>query len=177
VTDRPNLAEANMIESKYLKDTVQNIQQLFTIPALKHFETKNLGKMLNLSKIRKYEDGEQIITEGDRDPWLYFLLAGEVRVTKDGEDISTLNRVGDIFGEMRLLDTLSRSASVFAVGKTTCLAVNTEAQDRIPSEDENTNFLILLYRVLAEYVSIRLRLSNEELVKTKKQLKALMEKQ
>ena len=166
-----------MIESKYLKDTVQNIQQLFGIPALKHFETKNLGKMLNLSKIRKYEDGEQIIIEGDRDPWLYFLLDGEVRVTKDGEDISTLNRMGDIFGEMRLLDSLSRSASVFAVGKTTCLAVNTEATDRIPSEDENTNFLILLYRVLAEYVSIRLRLSNEELVKTRKQLKALTDKQ
>ncbi|MBW1840665.1 MAG: cyclic nucleotide-binding domain-containing protein [Deltaproteobacteria bacterium] len=166
-----------MIESKYLKDTVQNIQQLFTIPALKNFETKNLGKMLNLSKIRKYEDGEQIIKEGDRDPWLYFLLSGEVRVTKEGEDIITLNKVGDIFGEMRLLDSLSRSASVVAVGTTTCLAVNIEAPDRVPSEDENTNFLILLYRVLAEYVSIRLRLSNEELVKTKKQLKALMEKE
>ena len=162
-----------MIESKYLQDTVQNIQQLFAIPALKHFETKNLGKMLRLSKIRKYEDGEQIIKEGDTDPWIYFLLSGEVRVHKKGEDIITLNQMGEIFGEMRLLDSLSRSASVYAVGKTACLAVNISAGDRIPSEDENTNLLILLYRVFAEYVSMRLRLSNEELVKAKKQLKEL----
>jgi CRP/FNR family cyclic AMP-dependent transcriptional regulator len=162
-----------MIESKYLQDTVQNIQQLFSIPALKNFETKNLGKMLRLSKIRKYDDGEPIITEGDTDPWLYFLLSGEVRVQKKDEDIITLNQIGDIFGEMRLLDSLSRSASVFSVGKTACLAVNIAADDRLPSQDENTNFLILLYRVLAEYVSVRLRLSNEELVKAKKQIKEL----
>jgi len=47
-----------MHESKYLKDTIQNIQQLFAIPALRDFETKNLGQMIRLSKIRQYEDGE-----------------------------------------------------------------------------------------------------------------------
>jgi len=164
-----------MIESKYLKDDIQNIQKLFAIPALKNVETENLGKMIRLSKIRQYEDGEQIIVEGDLDPWLYFLLSGEVRVQKKGIDICTMNRMGDFFGEMRLLDHLSRSASVCAVGKTICLAVNTSGVEKVPSDDENTNFLILLYRVFAEYVSIRLRLSNEELVKTKNQLQQLME--
>ena len=164
-----------MIESKYLKDDIQNIQKLFAIPALKNFETKNLGEMIRLSKIRQYEDGETIIKEGDVDPWLYFLLSGVVKIQKDGVDISTLSQMGEIFGEMRLLDSLSRSASVFSVGKTVCLAVNTSATDRISSDDENTNFLIMLYRVFAEYVSLRLRISNEELVKTKRQLKQLVE--
>jgi len=164
-----------MIESKYLKDDIQNIQKLFAIPALKNFETKNLGEMIRLSKIRQYEDGETIIKEGDVDPWLYFLLSGAVKIQKDGVDISTLSQMGEIFGEMRLLDSLSRSASVFSVGKTVCLAVNTSATDRISSDDENTNFLIMLYRVFAEYVSLRLRISNEELVKTKRQLKQLVE--
>ena len=54
-----------MIESKYLKDDMHNIQQLLAIPGLKNFETENIGKMLRLSKIRKYEDGEPIIKEGD----------------------------------------------------------------------------------------------------------------
>jgi CRP-like cAMP-binding protein len=164
-----------MIESKYLKDDIQNIQKLFSIPALKHFETKNLGEMIRLSKIRQYEDGETIIKEGDVDPWLYFLLSGEVRIEKKGVEITTMSQMGEIFGEMRLLDSLSRSASVFSVGKTVCLAVNTSATDRISSDDENTNFLIMLYRVFAEYVSIRLRISNEELVKTKRQLEQLVE--
>ncbi len=62
-----------MIESKYLKDNIQNIQKLLAIPALKHFETQNLGRLLRLSKIREYEHDEMIIKEGDIDPWLYFV--------------------------------------------------------------------------------------------------------
>jgi len=165
-----------MIESKYLKDSIHNIQKLFAIPALRKFETKNLGKMLRLSKIRQYEDGEIVIKEGDIDPWFYFLLFGKVRVEKDGVTISTISNSGEIFGEMRILDNLSRSASVYAEGETMCLAVNTAATDRIPSDDETANFLLLLYKVFAEYISVRLRLANEELVETKKQLEELTEK-
>jgi len=54
-----------MIESKYLQDNMQNIQKLMNIPTLKHFEIKSLGKLLKLSKIREYEDGEVIIKEGE----------------------------------------------------------------------------------------------------------------
>jgi hypothetical protein len=56
-----------MIESKYLKENLENIQKLMTIPALKNFETRSLGKLLRLSKVRQYEDGERIIQEGDLD--------------------------------------------------------------------------------------------------------------
>ncbi len=165
-----------MIESKYLKDSIHNIQKLFFIPTLRKFEIKNLGKMLRLSKIRKYENGELIIKEGDTDPWFYFLLSGAIRIEKDGVTLSTISKIGEIFGEMRILDKLSRSASVYAEGKTICLAVNTAATHRLPSDDETANFLLLLYKVFAEYLSMRLRLANEELVETKKQLKMLTEK-
>ena len=162
-----------MHESKYLKDNIQNIQQLFAIPALRDFETKNLGQMIRLSKIRQYEDGELIIKEGDLDPWLYFLLSGKVRVEKEGIVIATLSKMGEIFGEMRLIDSLSRPASVCAVGKTVCLAVNPSATERLSSASEAANLLLLLYRVFIEFLSMRLRLSNEELIKTKEQLKKL----
>ena len=132
--------------------------------------------MLRLSKVRKYEDGELIIKEGDIDQWFYFLLSGAIRIEKDGVTISTITKIGEIFGEMRILDKLSRSASVYAEGKTICLAVNPAATHRLPSDDETANFLLLLYKVFAEYLSIRLRLANEELVETKKQLQMLTEK-
>ena len=67
-----------MLESRYLKDNIENIQKLMTIPALRNFEAKSLSKLLRPSKIREYEDGERIITEGDFDPWLYFLLSGKI---------------------------------------------------------------------------------------------------
>jgi CRP-like cAMP-binding protein len=145
-----------------------------SIQALKHFETRNLGKLLRLSKIRQYEDGEQIIQEGDLDPWLYFLLSGRIRISKDGEDIGTINRKGEIFGEMRIVDDQSRSASAYAQGQTVCLAVDTSAGNRLTSseeKDERLDFLLLLYRIFAEYMTARLRLTNEELVRAKRNAK------
>jgi CRP-like cAMP-binding protein len=160
-----------MLESKYLKENIENIQRLMSIQGLKHFETRNLGKLLRLSKIRQYDDGEQIIQEGDMDPWLYFLLSGKIRVTKEGQEISTLSRKGEIFGEMRIIDDQSRSASVHAVGQTVCLAIDTSAGTRMDAADEKEarlDFLLLLYRIFAEYITARLRLTNEELVKAKR---------
>ena len=168
-----------MIESKYLKENLENIQKLMMIPALKNFETRSLGKLLRLSKVRQYEDGERVIQEGDLDPWLYFLLSGKIRISKENLDIGTIDRKGEIFGEMRIIDSLSRSASVYAVGPTICLAVDTSAKDRLSSDDsvdERLDFLLLLYRIFAEYMSIRLRLTNDELIKAKKRVEALSKK-
>lgn len=163
-----------MIESKYLKENIENIQRLMSIQALKHFETRNLGKLLRLSKIRQYADGEQVIAEGDMDPWLYFLLSGKIRIVKSGEEIGTITKKGEIFGEMRIIDDQSRSASAYAVGETVCLAVDTSAGNRLDTADEKEarlDFLLLLYRIFAEYITIRLRLTNEELVKAKRDAK------
>jgi CRP-like cAMP-binding protein len=168
-----------MLESKYLKDNLENIQKLLGISALRNFETKSLQKLLRLSRIREYEDGEVIIKEGDQDPWLYFLLSGKIRISKEDLEINTIDKKGEIFGEMRIVDFMKRSASVVAVGKTTCLAVDTSAKNRISAQDptdEKLDFLLLLYRIFAEYMSIRLRATNEELITAKKKIKRLLAK-
>ncbi len=146
-----------------------------TIPALKHFETEKLGKLLRLSRVRRYEDNEIIIREGDVDPWLYFLLSGSVRVMKDNVQIGTVEKMGDVFGEMRIVDDKSRSASVYASGQTVCIAVDTSAQNSLGS-DQRGEYLIFLYKMFAEYMSIRLRLTSDELLATKKELEELKAK-
>jgi CRP-like cAMP-binding protein len=166
-----------MLESRYLKDNIDNIEKLLGIPALRNFETKSLQKLLRLSKIREYEDGEVIIQEGDQDPWLYILLSGKIRISKEDLEINTIDKKGEIFGEMRVIDFMKRSASVVAVGKTVCLAVDTSAKNRISAQDptdEKLDFLLLLYRIFAEYMSIRLRATNEELITAKKKIKRLL---
>ena len=68
-------------------------------------------------------------------------------MAKEGVTISNIDKQGEIFGEMRIVDERSRSASVYAVGKTVCLAVDTSAHDRIADEgdkDEKLDFLLLL---------------------------------
>ena len=168
-----------MLESRYLKDNIENLQKLLGISALKNFETKSLQKLLRLSRIREYEDGEVISQEGDLDPWLYFVLSGKIRVSKEDLEINTIDKKGEIFGEMRIIDFMQRSASVVAVGKTICLAVDTSAKNRISAqdpEDEKLDFLLLLYKIFAEYMSVRLRVTNEELITAKKKIKRLLAK-
>ena len=75
---------------------------------------------------------------------------------------------------MRIIDDQSRSASVHAVGQTVCLAVDTSAGNRLTTTDEKDaklDFLLLLYRIFAEYITARLRLTNEELVKARRDAK------
>ena len=154
-----------MIESKYLKNDVKNIQRLLVIPTLQKFETESIGRLLKLSKIRSYEKGECIIREGDEDPWLYFLLSGRARVEKEGEEIFKIDKVG-----------ASRSASVYAEIPTTCLAINTSGKRGFgvsESGGRDVDFLLLLYRIFSEFVSARLRITNEELVEAKKEIKEL----
>ena len=168
-----------MIESRYLDDKIENIQRLMSIPGLKDFDTKSVAKLLKLSKIREYEDAEVIIREGEQDPWMYILLSGKVRISKENHEISTIDKKGEIFGEMRIIDSKARSATASAVGKTTCLAVNTTAKNRLsthPTAEDKLDFLVLLYRVFAEYLSMRLRASNDELVAAKKKIKHLISK-
>ena len=91
-------------------------------------------------------------------------------------DFGTL---GEIFGEMRIVDSRSRSASAYAVGETICLAVNTQAGERLKGDggrEDALELLVLLYRIFAEYMSIRLRLTNEELITAKKKIKRLITK-
>lgn len=162
-----------MLESKYLKDNVQNIQKLMALPPLKKFETESLGQLARLSKIREYEPDETIIKEGEEDRWIYFLLSGKVRVAKQGVAVAVMDEEGALFGELSTLDGKERSASVTALTKTLCLAVDISASERLPSEDERTNFLLMLYRVFAEYSSIRLRSTTEELINAKQAIKIL----
>jgi CRP/FNR family transcriptional regulator, cyclic AMP receptor protein len=72
---------------------------------------------------------------------------------------------------VHIIDSKARSASVSAIGKTISLAVNTTAKNRLsayPTEEDKLDFILLLYRVFAEYMSIRLRATNDELIASKK---------
>ena len=158
-----------MFESKYLKATVKNVQKLMEIPMLMEFEPWDIRELLTQSKIRKYEDGEEIIKEGDTDRWFYFLLKGKVRVVKTGQELAILRSAGDIFGEMSLISTSVRSTSVFAVGETTCFATDASIIDKLLGSDKIA-LCYILYRAFSIILSERLKMSNTELIDTKREL-------
>ena len=106
------------------------------------------------------------------DCWIYYLISGKVKVIKDDEEIRVLQRTGDIFGEMGVIDGSARSASVIAATKTVCLATDTSYIDRL-SGDSKIAFGCILYKLFSEILANRLRLTTDELIKTREKLTML----
>ena len=154
-----------MIESDFLNESSNLIQDLKKIPTLEPFSEKDLQRLLKLSKIRKYKSGEQIIEEGKRDSWIFFLIYGEVSVTKKGKTLSVLKRRGDVFGEMGILKGSARSASIYAATDVVCLSTDTAYIDELTGDDKMA-FCYVLYRIFAEVLADRLRLTNQKLIES-----------
>lgn len=153
-----------MIESDYLADNNQIIQKLKQMPTLELFDEANLQGALKLSKIREYEPGEQILEEGSYDNRIFFLVSGRVRIEKDGKELTVLERKGDVFGEMGVIDGSARSASAHAVDEAVCLVTDISYIDRLSGNDK-VAFGYILYRIFAESLANHLRITSAELIK------------
>ena len=158
-----------MKETSYLEGKSEYLDKLKSIPGLATFKDENLSKMLALSKLRRYDPKETIIAEGMYDSWIYFLLSGEVRVVKEGKELSRMKCYGDLFGEMSFADGSYRSASVISVAPTLCLAMDGSVVERVDKAKRDA-FFAVLYQFLNNVLSERLRTMSEEVVQLKAKL-------
>lgn len=155
-----------MQESSFLSDNTEMMDNLKKMPVLEPFEDQELQKLLEMSKIRKYRSGECIVEEGRSDTWIYFLMYGQVRISKRGKEVAVLMRKGDIFGEMGAIDSSSRSASAYAIKDTVCLATDIFYIEKLTGNDKMA-FGYVLYRILSEILARRLRQTTEALIQAK----------
>lgn len=151
------------MDKETLKSNIELVQQLKSLPTLQFFGKEDLKKILHFSKVKKYKPGEFIIEEGATDKCVYILISGKVKVTKLGEDIDVLQRTGDIFGEMCIIDGGPRSASVAAVDEVICLATDVSFINDLAADDQIA-FCAIFYQIVAEVLARRLRETSEELV-------------
>ncbi len=155
-----------MKESQYLEDNLKIIKDLRKMPVFKPLKQEDIQVFLKMSKLRMYKSGETIISEGNVDSWMYFLIYGKVKITKENKAITVLRRRGDVFGEMRFIDSSPRFASAHAEGDTVCLAVDTDHIEQLSGNDRVT-FGYILYRIISEILADRLRLATKELIQHK----------
>jgi CRP-like cAMP-binding protein len=158
-----------MQESKFLKKNESMLQNLKSIGILNPFEDQEIYKLLEMSKVRKYKAGENILKQGQSETWFYILLSGQVKISKNGKDVTLLSNKGEIFGEMGAMDCSLRSASAYAVTNTVCLATDMFYLENLTGNDK-TAFGYVLYRLLAEILSRRLRQTTDAMIKSKGRL-------
>jgi len=161
-----------MKESPYLQKQSNLVDHFKNMPLIKDFPEEYIVDVLNLSKIRQFDDEECIIREDDYDRWIYILLSGEVNVFIGNEQIARLSHEGEVFGEMALVDKRPRSASVTAVGETACLALDISTLDLVNAEKRGA-YRAIFMQIFAEALSERLRNVNEEVARLREQVRRL----
>jgi CRP/FNR family cyclic AMP-dependent transcriptional regulator len=121
---------------------------LRNVPLFADLPDKELALLANVIQRSAFKKGIRIVNEGDPGIALYILISGRLKVTisnKTGKEVVlAILEQGDYFGEMALLDSGSRSASVITaessellqLGKTdfyTCLLSNPQLGTAIMS--------------------------------------------
>ncbi|MGD9010019.1 MAG: cyclic nucleotide-binding domain-containing protein [Desulfobacteraceae bacterium] len=158
-----------MIETSFLDNNGSMLSNLKNIDVLEPFEDQELQRLMEMSKIRKFSAGESIVKEGQTDTWLYILMFGRIKVSKNGKQVAVLDRKGEIFGEMGALNSARRSATVFAETDTVCLATDMFYLEKLTGNDKIA-FGYVLYRLLSEILSRRLRQTTAALIQSKSRL-------
>lgn len=132
---------------------------LQNIPLFSVLGSEELGAIERLAVKRNYPKNSVIINEGDHTDSLYVILSGKVKIfltdDQQKEVIVAIQRAGDYFGELALLDEAPRSASVMTMEPCTLLMVSRAAFERYLASDPK--IAISLMRGLAE----RLRATTE----------------
>lgn len=120
-----------------------------------------------ICKVRKYQSGQEIVSEGDEGGSLLLIRKGraEVRKTLDSSNYKCLKELdpGDFFGEMSFLNQISRSASVIALEDCEILEVMKTDFDVLAQS--NLDIGLKIYRSIAQELALRLKRNNEDLKK------------
>lgn len=152
-----------MIDAAFLKSNDAIISQLMRIPALKSVAGKDLEDLLAASRTREYQSGDVIFEEGSMGKLIFYLISGKVKVIKDGHELMTLQRTGDVFGEMGPIGDKARSASVRAMSAVSCVEIDLSVVDSKNRSDAHM-FRYLIFRGFAEILASRLRYTTEQML-------------
>jgi CRP/FNR family transcriptional regulator, cyclic AMP receptor protein len=88
-------------------------ESLKSVPLFSELSDRELRTLAQSMHEKRYEDGQEVVTQGESGIGFFVILEGGARVTVGGQDRRTL-KAGDYFGELALLEGENRSASITA---------------------------------------------------------------
>jgi CRP-like cAMP-binding protein len=164
-----------MKEFAYIHDEKHSPSPLRAVPALASFSDDQLDDVLNSSSLLQCEPGDHIIKEGSIDSRIYVLLSGELEVRVGTKKVAAITRIGEVFGELALVNHDKRLASVIASTKAVCLAVDQKFLQDIHPREEDPDFHAALYEFVARLVVRKLEATSKRLAEVEKELRELKE--
>ncbi len=105
------------------------LRTLTFFPVVSHSE---IWEVLRASDWHDYQDGEDIVREGEMDDRFYIIVSGTAEVEANGKKLGSLGD-GSCFGETSYVRGAKRTASIRAKGPVTILRVSSTLMEQVSS--------------------------------------------
>jgi hypothetical protein len=138
-----------------LERTDSRMTHVDTILALRSLDffagltTRQLAELARVVSERHVESGTVIVREGEFDDQMFFIVDGQVRITKEGAPVNALGP-GEFFGEIAVFDGERRSASATAEGPVHLLRL--ERHDLFEVMEEHPTIAVAVCQTLSRRI-------------------------
>jgi serine/threonine protein phosphatase PrpC/CRP-like cAMP-binding protein len=116
------VGEEGAVDAERAKRLALKRDTLAHMPLFSRLTERELLRVMQSVEVREYKDGDLVIREGDKGDELFIVLEGKVRVSRGDQTLLDLGP-GEHVGEMALIRSVPRSASVHAVGNAELIAI------------------------------------------------------
>lgn len=135
---------------------------LRSVKVLQGLTENQLAMFAKMTELEKAPEGARVVSEGDTDDSLYFILEGKLAVCLQlmgQEVVLTVLQAGDFFGDIALLNCSARTADVVARSKCLLGKLTAAALDEIAQVDAQASTRFL--QAVDEALSERIRADNQ----------------
>jgi CRP-like cAMP-binding protein len=125
---------------------MERIMLLREVPLFVELSPDDLKQIADIAREQVYSDGALICREGEEGDELFVLAAGQVRVVKHSngaEKVLATRKVGDFIGEMAIVESVPRFASVRAEGEVRALVIGGDAFKAILRDRPEVSLAVL----------------------------------
>lgn len=129
------------------------------IPFFAHFDNDFIFELAKTCELVTYDIGDQILSQGDLNKHLHFLIEGRVSVMVDDAVVAELTDIGDVLGEMSVITQQACAATIIADSEVRVLRLAMDVLEE-NADAKSDRFKYLLYRVYASVLTKKLNDTN-----------------
>jgi hypothetical protein len=127
--------------------TLERLLLLREVPLFCSLPPEDLKQIAEIAREQWYPQGENLCQEGEAGESMFIIVSGEVEVIKGREDKRkslAVRSPGEVIGEMALLDSQPRMATLRARGDVRVLAIESEAFKTVLSDRPEVSSALLV---------------------------------